>query len=227
MCYYLLPRASFMEHADDAFLVRWLKNAQVRLLRFTLPHASEILISAAFLVLLSIAFIPLMGREFLPPFNEGTLTVNVLAEPGISLAESDTIGRTAEDLMLKVPGVISTGRRTGRAELDEHARRRLLHRDRSEPQPQAARQGRHRGGYSQAACDLPGVSVNIGQPISHRLDHMQSGVQAQIALKLFGPDLAVLRQKAGRNRAGDEVGSRHGGRAGGEAVAGAGGADRD
>ncbi|MBI1956754.1 MAG: efflux RND transporter permease subunit, partial [Acidobacteria bacterium] len=86
MCYYLLPRAGFMEKAGDAVVVRWLKKQQTRLLHWTLPHAWEVLIAAAFLVLLSIAFIPLMGREFLPPFNEGTLTVNVQAEPGISLS---------------------------------------------------------------------------------------------------------------------------------------------
>src|SRR2546423_6370229 len=84
LCSYLLPRARFMQRSVDAPLVRWLKRQQTRLLRFTLPHSSEVLIAAAFLVLLSIAFIPLMGREFMPPFNEGTLTVNILAEPGIS-----------------------------------------------------------------------------------------------------------------------------------------------
>jgi CzcA family heavy metal efflux pump len=196
MCFYLLPRAPFMEHAEDAFLVRWLKKQQVRLLHFTLPRASEILIGAAFLVLLSIAFIPLMGREFLPPFNEGTLTVNVLASPGISLAESDQIGRLAESLIGKVPGVISTGRRTGRAELDEHAEGvyyteievNLNHRQRDKDAIVAD--------IRQELSILPGVAVNIGQPISHRLEHMQSGINAQLALKLFGPDLAILRQKA-------------------------------
>ena len=195
MCFYLLPHAAFMEHAEDAFLVRWLKNQQTRLLRFTLPHASEILIAAAFLVLLSVAFIPLMGREFLPPFNEGTLTVNVLADPGISLAQSDKIGTVAESLILKVPGVISTGRRTGRAELDEHAEGvyyteievNLKHvRDKDDIVADIRKE----------LSILPGVAVNIGQPISHRLEHMQSGINAQIALKLFGPDLPTLREKA-------------------------------
>ena len=196
MCFYLLPHAAFMEHAEDAFLVRWLKKQQVRLLHFTLPHASEILIGAAFLVLLSIAFMPLMGREFLPPFNEGTLTVNVLAEPGISLGESEQIGTLAERLIMKVPGVISTGRRTGRAELDEHAQGvyyteievNLDHRSRDKELIIAD--------VRKELSILPGVAVNIGQPISHRLEHMQSGVNAQLALKLFGPDLPTLRQKA-------------------------------
>lgn len=196
MCYYLLPRAGFLEKPGDAAIVRWLKTQQTRLLRFTLPHAWEVLIAAAFLILLSIAFIPLMGREFLPPFNEGTLTVNVLADPAISLAESDEIGKVAERKMLEVPGVLSTGRRTGRAELDEHAEGvyyteievNLDHRIRDKDEIIAEIRNK--------LSILPGVDVNIGQPISHRLEHMQSGVRAQIAIKLFGSDLAVLRQKA-------------------------------
>ena len=196
LCFYLLPRARFMEREGDAFLVRWLKKQQIRLLRFTLPHAWEILIAAAFLVVLSMAFIPLMGREFLPDFNEGTLTVNVLSEPGINLAESDELGRLAERLMKPVPEVKSTGRRTGRAELDEHAEGvhsteievDLRRSDRSKEEIIADIRNR--------LSILPGVAVNIGQPISHRLDHMQSGVRAQIAVKVFGPDLNILRQKA-------------------------------
>ncbi|MEE8257126.1 MAG: efflux RND transporter permease subunit, partial [Acidobacteriota bacterium] len=197
LCSYLLPKARFMEREGDAFLVRWLKKQQTRLLRVTLPHGWEVLIAAAFLVLLSIAFIPLMGREFLPDFNEGTLTVNVLSEPGISLAESDELGRLAERLMASVPEVISTGRRTGRAELDEHAEG--VHS--TEIEVDLRRDGR---GKEEILADirnrlsiLPGAAINIGQPISHRLDHMQSGVRAQIAVKVFGPDLPLLREKAG------------------------------
>ncbi|MBI4464498.1 MAG: efflux RND transporter permease subunit [Acidobacteria bacterium] len=196
MCYYLLPRAGFMEKSGDAFIVRSLKNQVTRLLHFTLPHAWEVIIAATFVVLLSIAFIPLMGREFLPPFNEGTLTVNVLAEPGISLTESDAIGFLAEEKILKVPGVLSTGRRTGRAELDEHAEGvyyteievNLDHAQRDKDAIIAEIRNK--------LSILPGVAVNIGQPISHRLEHMQSGVRAQIAVKVFGPELEMIRQKA-------------------------------
>ncbi len=196
MCYYLLPRAGFMEKPGDAAIVRWLKTQQTRLFRFTLPHAWEVLIAAAFLVLLSIAFIPLMGREFLPPFNEGTLTVNVQADPAISLAESDEIGRVAERRILEVPGVLSTGRRTGRAELDEHAEGVYYSEIEVNLDHQIQNKDEIIASVRNKLSILPGVDVNIGQPISHRLEHMQSGVRAQIAIKLFGPDLAVLRQKA-------------------------------
>jgi CzcA family heavy metal efflux pump len=195
MCYYLLPRASFMEEPEDAFVVRWLKKQQTRLLRFTLPHSWEVLIAATFLVLLSIAFIPLMGREFLPEFNEGTLTVNIQAEPGISLAESDEIGRLAERRMLEVAGVRSTGRRTGRAELDEHAEGVYYTEIEVNLDP-ARDKNLIMAEIRDKLSILPGVDIIIGQPISHRLDHMQSGVRSQIAIKIFGGDLALLRQKA-------------------------------
>jgi CzcA family heavy metal efflux pump len=196
MCYYLLPRASFMEEEEDSFLVRGLKRWQTRILHFTLPHAWEIIIASAFLVALSIAFIPLLGREFLPDFNEGTLTVNVQAEPGVSLQESDAIGRLAESRMLSVKGVKSTGRRTGRAELDEHAEGVYYTEievtlDTSQrPMQDIVAEIRNQ------LTILPGVDLNIGQPISHRIDHMQSGVRSQIAIKIFGNDLPTLRATA-------------------------------
>jgi len=196
MCYYLLPRAGFMDEPGDAAIVRWLKRQQTRLLRFTLPNAWEVLIAAAFLVLFAVAFIFPMGREFLPPFNEGTLTVNLLAEPGISLPESDEIGRLAERKILEVPGVRSTGRRTGRAELDEHAEGVYYTEIEVNLDPAITDKDALIAQVRDQLAILPGIAVNIGQPISHRLEHMQSGVRAQIAVKLFGPDLPVLRERA-------------------------------
>ncbi len=196
LCYYLLPKASFMDEEEDAFAVRWLKKQQTRVLHFTLPHSWEILIAAAFLVVLSIAFIPLMGREFLPDFNEGTLTVNVLAEPGISLTESDEIGRLAENRILSVAGVVSTGRRTGRAELDEHAEGVYYTEIEVNLDHQNGDKERIISEVRSQLSILPGVDINIGQPISHRLDHMQSGVRSQIAIKIFGNELPQLRAKA-------------------------------
>ena len=145
----------------------------------------------------AIAWFP---RAFLPPFNEGTLTISMLLNPGTSLAESNRIGMLAEQLIREVPEATHVGRRTGRAELDEHAEGvhsteidvdlKHSHRDRE----QILRDVRERLGT------LPAV-VNIGQPISHRLDHILSGVRAQIALKVYGDDLDVLRGLAAQLRA--------------------------
>ena len=180
----------------DSFLVRWLKKYDSRLLHWTLRHPYKVIVGAAILFIVTMATLPFVGTSFLPDFNEGTLTVNVLARPGTSLAESNRIGQISEKLLLEVPEVVSTGRRTGRAELDEHAEGvhyteidvDLKESDRTRDEILAA--------IREKLALVPGVSVNVGQPISHRLDHLQSGVRAQIAVKLFGDDLATLRSKA-------------------------------
>lgn len=219
---YLLPRAKFLEEKADPFLLRWLKRGFERLLRITLRHAYAVLGVISILVVLSVVSIFWMGGEFLPPFNEGTLTINVQTEPGTSLEESNRIARRAEDLILEVPEVLSASRRTGRAELDEHAEGvnsseidvRLLEHE----QPKsgwffaALRMVpiAHLWGYEELGrpreevladvrekvTSMPNVRVNIGQPISHRIDHIMSGVRAQIAVKVFGPDLQELRAAA-------------------------------
>lgn len=150
------------------------------------------IIAGSFLIFAAIVF-PFLGRGFLPPFNEGSFTVNVSAMPGISLEMSDSIGRMAERLILEVPEVKMTGRKTGRAELDEHS----LGSNVSEIEvPYSLSTGRSR---SEVADDirkrllkLPGVNVEIGQPISHRIDHMLSGTESEIAVKIFGNDLDLL-----------------------------------
>jgi len=181
---------------EDSFVVRRLKKWDERLLHWTLRHPYKVMIGAAALFLMTMATLPFVGTSFLPEFNEGTLTINVLAQPGTSLAESNRIGAISEKLVLEVPEVISTGRRTGRAELDEHAEGvhyseidvDLKESDRSRDEILAH--------IRERLSVVPGVSVSVGQPISHRLDHLQSGVRAQIAVKLFGDDLSVLRSKA-------------------------------
>lgn len=181
---------------EDSFVVRRLKKFDERLLHSTLRHPYKVMIGAAVLFFVTIATLPFVGTAFLPEFNEGTLTINLQAQPGTSLAESNRIGTISEKLILTVPEVISTGRRTGRAELDEHAEGvhyteidvDLKESDRSREEILAA--------IREKLAVVPGVNLNIGQPISHRLDHLQSGVRAQIAVKLFGDDLATLRSKA-------------------------------
>ncbi|HMQ04369.1 MAG TPA: efflux RND transporter permease subunit [Pyrinomonadaceae bacterium] len=180
----------------DSFVVRWLKKWDERLLHWTLRHPYKVIVGAALLFVMTMATLPFVGTSFLPEFNEGTLTINVLAQPGTSLVESNRIGTISEKLILEVPEVVSTGRRTGRAELDEHAEGvhyteidvDLKESDRSRDEILAD--------IRKQLSVVPGVSVNVGQPISHRLDHLQSGVRAQIAVKLFGDDLSVLRSKA-------------------------------
>lgn len=193
---YLLPKMKAMHEEKDGFLVRFLKKWDEKLLHQTLRHPWIVIGGATLLFLIAISTLPFVGTSFLPEFNEGTLTVNVQAQPGTSLSESDKIGQIAEKLLLEVPEVISTGRRTGRAELDEHAEG--VHY--TEIDVDLKKDGREREEVLHDIRDklalIPGVTTNVGQPISHRIDHLQSGVRAQIAVKLFGGDLQTLRSKA-------------------------------
>ncbi|BDQ11616.1 efflux RND transporter permease subunit [Sediminibacterium sp. TEGAF015] len=183
-------------HEPDSALVRWLKKQDVRLLHFGLKRPKTITGVAIALIIASISIIPFFGTEFLPPFNEGSYTVNMVAPAGTSLEESNKLGTIAEQQILKVPEVALTARRTGRAELDEHA---------EPPSSTEIEVALKPGGRSRAKVleemrnnlsVLKGVSINIGQPISHRLDHLLSGVRAQVAVKIFGNDLLTLRSNA-------------------------------
>ena len=219
---YLLPKAKFLQRAGDPFLLRWLKRIDERVLRFALRNPWPILIGTLTLAFASKLVVAWMGSEFLPPFNEGTLTINVQTEPGTSLTESGRIATRAEALLLEVPEVLAVSRRTGRAELDEHAEGvnnseldvRLQPYETPKPGwhyatlrgiPGLHRYGVERHGRPQAEVvadirerlgRLPNINTNVGQPISHRLDHVMSGVRAQIAVKIFGADLHELRSLA-------------------------------
>ncbi|MBP0636185.1 efflux RND transporter permease subunit [Cupriavidus sp. AcVe19-6a] len=191
LSYYLLPRMKRLEHPDSP-LVAWLKRVDGRVLDWSFPRAKAVLAAAAIAVALAAATVPFMPRAFLPAFNEGSLVMSLMFNPGTSLAEANRMGALAETLIRQVPEVTQVGRRTGRAELDEHAEGvhsseidvDLKRSDRSREQVMAAIRAQ--------LASLP-ASVAIGQPISHRLDHLLSGVRAQIALKIYGDDLDTLR----------------------------------
>ena len=191
LAYYLLPRMKRLERGDSP-LVKRLKGWDERLLRWSFRHARALLATAVLLVLTAAASVPFFPRTFLPPFNEGTLTISVLLDPGTALSESNRVGALAEQLIAEVPEVTQVGRRTGRAELDEHAEG--VHY--SEIDVDLKPSERSRDAVIQdirgRLAVLP-AAVSIGQPISHRLDHLLSGVRAQIALKIYGDDLDTLR----------------------------------
>jgi HME family heavy-metal exporter len=195
LAYWLLPHMKQVAHGDSP-LVAWLKRQDEKLLHWSFDHARPLLASALALAVIAAASVPFFPRAFLPPFNEGTLTVNVLLDPGTSLTESNRVAMLAEQLVLQVPEVTHVGRRTGRAELDEHAEG--VHY--TEMDIDLATDGRAR---EEVLADIRGrlaalpASVSIGQPISHRLDHLLSGVRAQVALKIYGDDLDTLRLLAG------------------------------
>ncbi len=195
LCSLLLGRGSLMA-SEDGFFVKKLKEWDQRFLVRSLNHPKIVFSIAIILFVMSLALIPFMGRDFLPKFNEGTATINILLAPGVSLDESNRVGTQAEELLLSVSEVKSVARRTGRAELDEHAEG--VHY--SEIDVDFKSEGRSReivlAEIREKLNSISGAFVNIGQPISHRLDHLLSGVRAQLAIKLFGPDLKTLRIKA-------------------------------
>ncbi len=190
LSYYLLP--SMKGLADhESWLVRMLKRWNRALLDWALARQRLVFGGSIVMVLGSFALLTDLPRSFLPPFNEGTLTIGMYFNPGMSLTESNRLGTLAERRVMNVPEVTAVGRRTGRAELDEHAEG--VHA--AEIDVDLKPSSRSRAEIVQHIRDqlaiLP-ASINIGQPISHRLDHMLSGVRAQIALKLFGDDLDLL-----------------------------------
>ena len=199
LCSYLLPNSRGVITEQDSRLVKWLKVWYARALGTVLAHPRRVLTVAGVALAATLAIVPFLGSSFLPEFNEGALTVSVVTVPGTSLDESNAIGRRVEEILLSNSAVQNTDRRQGRAELDEHAqgvnaaeidvtltgdvdKERLFEELRRE------------------FSAIPGTNVTIGQPIGHRIDHMLSGTRANIAVKIFGPDLYELRQVGSRVR---------------------------
>lgn len=185
-------------HQEDTKIVRWLKKQDTRLLDWALQRPKSIIGAAIVMIVISMGAIPFFGTEFLPPFNEGSFTINLIAPPGTSLHESNRIGTLAEKLMLQVPEVEYASRRTGRAELDEHVEPVSRSEIEVELKPEVERsRDEIIADIRKKLSVIKGVNISVGQPISHRIEHLLSGVQAQIALKLYGNDLTELRSKAG------------------------------
>jgi CzcA family heavy metal efflux pump len=189
-----LPGARSILSGHDGWLARVLKARFAKDLPRALDHPRLVMATSALLLGVAIVAIARMGTAFLPEFNEGTLTVQANTLPGTSLPKSDEIGRRVEQILLAQPEVVATARRTGRAEYDEHVQGvEAAEIDvglRETDRPRAELLAELRRGFA----TLPGTNVTIGQPISHRIDHMLSGTRANIAVKIFGDDLLTLRR---------------------------------
>lgn len=193
MCSYLLTSDKLkLSEKKDALLVRWLKDRYSRLLLFALDHKRGVIGTTACLLVVALGMFFTLGRTFLPPFNEGSFTINVSTLPGVSLEESDRIGLQAERILLSIPEIKTVVRKTGRAELDEHA----LGVNVSELEAPFELGDRTHGellhDIREKLSVIVGANIEIGQPISHRIDAMLSGTRANIAIKLFGPNLNRL-----------------------------------
>ncbi|MPZ40735.1 MAG: CusA/CzcA family heavy metal efflux RND transporter, partial [Rhizobiales bacterium] len=202
LAYYLLSETGHAQRGDhegDGFVVRHLKRGNAALLQWAFAHRSAVFASVGAAVVVAGIAAFMMPRSFLPPFNEGTLLVTVQYNPGISLAEAHRLGFVAERIVMQVPEVRSVGRRTGRAELDEHAEGVHVSELDIDLERSARRKDDVYADIRSRLSVLP-VSINIGQPIAHRLDHMLSGVRAQIALKIYGEDIDTLRRLAETTR---------------------------
>jgi CzcA family heavy metal efflux pump len=201
LCFLLLARVRSIISGSEPWLVRTLKRGYQPVLGWTLRHPFAVVLPSILLLVGALFGLAGTGRAFLPEFNEGSLTVSAVTIPGTSLADSDNLGRGLERILLGIPEVVSTARRTGRAELDEHVQGvesaevdvllKMDKRSKSEVLSD----------IRERVTLLPGTNVTVGQPIAHRIDHMLSGTRANVAVKVFGDDLSQLRAFAQRIQA--------------------------
>lgn len=202
LSFYLLPRMKNLEHGDTKVLA-WLKARYLGSLQTVLNRPKAALAAAGAAVLVAAVAVPFFPTTFLPPFNEGTLLIGLRLNPGVTLTETSAVARQAEVLVKQVPEVVHVGRRSGRAELDEHAEGVHVSELDVGLQPTAEltrSMDEIKADIRSRLVNLP-VALEIGQPISHRIDHMLSGVRSQIAIKIFGEDLDALRGQADALRA--------------------------
>jgi CzcA family heavy metal efflux pump len=193
LCKLLLAQKKYLEKKKkEKGITQWLNKQYSCSLIYALKHKKIVLGSTLVLLMMSIFLLTQMGRSFLPEFNEGSLTISAVAKPGISLDENHKLGTLIEQELLQIPEVISTSRRTGRGELDEHSQATngaeidvkfmLNHRSKETFMHEVRKR----------LASVPGVSTTVGQPLGHRIDHMVSGTRASIAIKLFGTDLSRM-----------------------------------
>ncbi len=198
LCAYVLPHTRSVRDGREPVLTTVLKRGYARALPPVLRHPRIVMVLAALLLAVAVATTPRMGRAFLPVFNEGALVISAVTLPGTSLAESNALGTAIERLLLDVPEVVATARRTGRAELDEHVQGV----ESAEIDVRLEPEGRPRTVVVEEIRDrlslVPGTNITVGQPISHRIDHMLSGSRANVAVKIFGDDLGMLRALGGQ-----------------------------
>ena len=223
LAFYLLPGIKRMTHGKDGLLLRISKRLALLSYSISMPRPITVLATLGGLVAAALFMVTRLGSEFLPPFNEGTATVSFMLNPGVSLEESNRVAKRAEDAILSIPQVKNVARRTGRAEQDEHAEgvhsseidvdlwtkdeakdpdKHLSVSGRTPPRPEDIRP--REAVFAEIGEKLsvfPGVNVGVGQPISHRIEHLLSGVRAQVAIKIFGDDLNTLRTLADQTKA--------------------------
>ncbi len=200
LCLSLLPNSRAVRDNRQAPVVTWLKKRYEPLLKTALDHPWRFAVPGILLLAVALTAVLSVGRSFLPEFNEGALTISAVTLPGTTLADSDKMGFEVERILHAQPEVVSTARRTGRAELDQHA----MSIESAEIDVALSMKDRDKKTFladlREALAVLPGMSITIGQPISHRIDHMLSGSRANLAVKLFGDDLIEMRALAKRVR---------------------------
>lgn len=197
LCYYLLPGQAPKGKLEESWFTQKLKTGYDKVLNLVLRYRKSILTGTLLLFLGTLVVVPYLGRSFLPEFNEGTLVISAVTIPGTSLDESNEIGRRIEEILLEHPGISSTSRRTGRAELDEHAQGvNASEIDAKFTVPEGMTKEEMLAELRADLSVVSGTNITIGQPIGHRIDHMLSGTRANIAVKIFGPDLYHLRSIA-------------------------------
>jgi CzcA family heavy metal efflux pump len=197
LSYWLLGHARLMEHGEDGFVLRGLKGLASLVIRFSLRFPKPVLLVTVAAVVVAFIALTRLDRDFLPPFNEGAMQVNVLLPPGTSLAKSNEVAAKVEERLRGVNDVEAFVRKTGRAELDEHAEGvgvtefiATIKEDTERSREEVIDE------ISEALADIPGIVTAVEQPLAHLISHMLSGVKAQVAIKLYGDDLDVLRREA-------------------------------